>query len=71
MKSLSKLGLIRVGVEAISSLISSKLALPSFVQEKDMFFFIMAIIGLAMVARQVMNLLTKLILPRKIYNPFL
>ena len=71
MKSLSKLGLIRVGVEVVSSFTSSKLALPSFIQEKDISFFNMAVRGFTMVARLGMNLLTKLILPKKLYNPFL
>ena len=71
MKSLSKLGLIRVGAEAIASLIFLKLSLPSYVQEKDIFFFNMAMRGFTMVARLGMNLMTKLILPRKLYRLFL
>ena len=70
MKSLSKLGLIRVGAKAIASLICLKLSLPSCVQEKDIFFFNMAVRGFTMVARLGMNLLTKLILPKKLCNPF-
>ena len=59
MKYLSKLGLTRVGADAINFFISSKLAFSSMVQLNTTFFFNMVVKGFTMEARLGMNLLTK------------
>ena len=71
MKYLSKLGLTRVGVDVIDYFISSKLAFPSFFQVDTRFFFNIVVRGFTIEERLGMNLLTNLILPKKLYNPFL
>ena len=71
MKSLSNFGLMRVGAKAMAALISSKCAFPSLVHENTMFFVSMVVRGFTMVAKLGINLLTKCILPRKLYRPFL
>lgn len=51
--------------------IASKLSLPSLVHLKTIFFLGIEVRGFTKVSRFGMNLLTKLIVPKKLYNPFL
>jgi hypothetical protein len=71
MKSFSKFGLMKVGAEAMATLVCSKIYFPSLVYKKTIFFLRMVVRDFIMVAKLGINLLKKFILPRKLYRPFL
>jgi hypothetical protein len=71
MKSLAKFGLTRTGATIIASLIRWKDNLPSLSHSKHASFFNNMLMGLTISTKFRMNLLTKLICPKKDCKAFL
>ena len=71
INSLSKFGLHKVGAYAMASLNLSNGFLLSFIHLKLKYFFIISCSGFTISMKSNMNLLTKLIFPRKDYMAFL